>query len=79
MQIMRHTKIVSTIGPATASEEQLEKLMLAGMHVARLNFSHGTQHEHAIVIERIRSVSTRLGCSVAILQDLQGRKTGQVG
>jgi pyruvate kinase len=74
MQIMRRTKIVSTIGPATSSEEQLERLMQAGMNVARLNFSHGTQDEHAIVIERIRAISTRLAWSVAILQDLQGPK-----
>lgn len=71
---MRRTKIVCTIGPATSSEEQLERLMQAGMNAARLNFSHGTHNEHALVIERIRSVSTRLGCSVAILQDLQGPK-----
>jgi pyruvate kinase len=71
---MRRTKIVCTIGPATNSEEQLEKLMHAGMNVARLNFSHGTQDEHAIVIERIRAISSRLGCSIAIMQDLQGPK-----
>src|SRR5437588_363098 len=77
---MRRTKIVCTIGPATSSEERLEQLMRAGMNVARLNFSHGTQNDHAIVIERIRSISARLGCSVAILQDLQGPKirTGQL-
>src|SRR5579859_6685171 len=71
---MRRTKIVCTIGPATNSEEKLEELMRAGMNVARLNFSHGAQQEHAIVIERIRSISARLGCAVAILQDLQGPK-----
>ncbi len=71
---MRRTKIVCTIGPATNSEKMLEKLMKAGMNVARLNFSHGTQEEHAIVIERIRSISERLGYAVAILQDLQGPK-----
>ncbi|GAC1306552.1 MAG: pyruvate kinase [Ktedonobacteraceae bacterium] len=77
---MRRTKIVCTIGPATNSEAQLEQLMRAGMNVARLNFSHGTQNEHAIVIERIRTISARLGCSIAILQDLQGPKirTGQL-
>jgi pyruvate kinase len=77
---MRRTKIVCTIGPATNSEERLEQLMLAGMNVARLNFSHGTQDEHAQVIERIRAISTRLGCPIAILQDLQGPKirTGQL-
>ncbi|MEO6893107.1 MAG: pyruvate kinase [Ktedonobacteraceae bacterium] len=71
---MRRTKIVCTIGPATSSEERLEQLMRAGMNVARLNFSHGTQEEHAVVIERIRSISARLGCAIAILQDLQGPK-----
>lgn len=71
---MRRTKIVCTIGPATSSEEKLEQLMQAGMNVARLNFSHGKQEEHAAVIERIRTISQRLGCAVAILQDLQGPK-----
>jgi pyruvate kinase len=71
---MRRTKIVCTIGPATNSEEQLEKLMRVGMNVARLNFSHGTQQDHAVVIERIRALSTRLGYPIAILQDLQGPK-----
>jgi len=71
---MRRTKIVCTIGPATSSEERLEALMRAGMNVARLNFSHGVQSDHALVIERIRALSTRLGCPIAILQDLQGPK-----
>lgn len=71
---MRRTKIVCTIGPATSSEERLEQLMRVGMNVARINFSHGTHDEHAQAIERIRSVSARLGCPVAILQDLQGPK-----
>src|SRR6266852_5864856 len=71
---MRRTKIVCTIGPATSSEERLEQLMRAGMNVARLNFSHGTYQEHELVIERVRAISARLGCAVAILQDLQGPK-----
>ncbi len=71
---MRKTKIVCTIGPATNSEERLEELMRAGMNVARLNFSHGTHEEHAVVIERIRTISDRLGYAIAILQDLQGPK-----
>lgn len=71
---MRRTKIVCTIGPATSSEERLEQLMRVGMNVARINFSHGTHDEHAQAIERIRSVSARLGCPIAILQDLQGPK-----
>src|SRR6266702_2583838 len=77
---MRRTKIVCTIGPATNSEEQLERLIQAGMNVARLNFSHGTHDDHALAIERIRRISARLGCPIAILQDLQGPKirTGQL-
>jgi len=71
---MRRTKIVCTIGPATNSEERLEQLIRAGMNVARVNFSHGTQPEHALVIERIRTTSARLGHAIAILQDLQGPK-----
>jgi len=71
---MRRTKIVCTIGPATSSEERLEQLIRAGMNVARVNFSHGTQPEHALVIERIRTTSARLGHAIAILQDLQGPK-----
>jgi len=71
---MHRTKIVCTIGPATNSEAQLEQLMRAGMNVARLNFSHGTHHEHEQVIERIRAISARLDYAVAILQDLQGPK-----
>ena len=71
---MRRTKIVCTIGPASNSEEQLEKLIRAGMNVARLNFSHGTQQDHALVIERLRTIASRLACPIAILQDLQGPK-----
>ena len=71
---MRRTKIVCTIGPATSSEERLEQLIVAGMNVARLNFSHGKHEEHGLVIERIRAISARLNIPVAILQDLQGPK-----
>ena len=71
---MRRTKIVCTIGPVTSSEERLEQLIQAGMNVARLNFSHGKQEEHGLVIERIRAISARLDIPVAILQDLQGPK-----
>ncbi|MGH2520919.1 MAG: pyruvate kinase, partial [Anaerolineales bacterium] len=71
---MRRTKIVCTIGPASASEERLATLIEVGMNVARLNFSHGTHEEHAAVIARIRRVANRLNKAVAILQDLQGPK-----
>ena len=70
----RKAKIVATIGPASQSEDVLEKLILAGMNVARMNFSHGTHEEHAERISRIRSVAEKLGVSVGILQDLQGPK-----
>jgi len=68
------TRIVCTIGPASSSPEVLRELILAGMSVARLNFSHGTHEEHAKVIETIRAVSKELGQRVAILQDLCGPK-----
>jgi pyruvate kinase len=71
---MRRTKIVCTIGPASSSVEQLERLAAAGMDVARLNFSHGTHAEHAEVVRRIREGEERWGRPVAILQDLQGPK-----
>ena len=70
----RKVKIVATIGPACQSEEMLEKLALAGMNVARMNFSHGTHEQHAQRIACIRKVSERLNVSIGILQDLQGPK-----
>lgn len=70
----RKAKIVATIGPASQSEEVLEKLIRAGMNVARMNFSHGTHEEHAERIALIRKVSEKLGICVGILQDLQGPK-----
>ena len=70
----RKAKIVATIGPASQDEAMLEKLIKAGMNVARLNFSHGTHEEHAARIRLIRSVAQRLNVSVGILQDLQGPK-----
>ncbi len=68
------TKIIATIGPATSSEEMLEKIILAGVNVCRLNFSHGTHEDHKIVIDRIHKINVRLGSHVAIMQDLQGPK-----
>ncbi|MDK1029676.1 MAG: pyruvate kinase [Anaerolineae bacterium] len=70
----RKAKIVATIGPASDSKETLEKLIKAGINVARLNFSHGTHATHAQIIANIRSISERLDVSVGILQDLQGPK-----
>ncbi|HEU0291224.1 MAG TPA: pyruvate kinase [Anaerolineales bacterium] len=70
----RKAKIVATIGPATQGEEVMERLVQAGMNVARMNFSHGTHEEHAERISLIRKVSEKLGVSIGILQDLQGPK-----
>ncbi|MBL8050013.1 MAG: pyruvate kinase [Anaerolineales bacterium] len=71
---MRNAKIVATIGPASDSDAVLERLIKAGMNVARLNFSHGTHEQHAQRIERIRKVAERLGTPLGVLQDLQGPK-----
>jgi pyruvate kinase len=71
---MRRTKIVCTIGPASDTEESIEKLIAAGMNVARINFSHGTTEYARTIIRRIKTVRERLGRPVAILQDLQGPK-----
>ncbi len=71
---MRRTKIVCTIGPASEAPETLERLVDAGMDVARLNFSHGTHDWHARVLRTIREISQRRGRPVAILQDLSGIK-----
>lgn len=74
------TKIVATIGPASSNQVMLEKLLIAGVAVARLNFSHGTHADHAEVVKNLREISSRLGRSVTILQDLQGPKirTGEI-
>ena len=69
---MRKTKIVCTIGPATDSEEMLRQLCLAGMNVARLNFSHGTHEEHLKRIEMIRKVRSDLNLPIAIMLDTKG-------
>ena len=72
--LRRRAKIVCTIGPASNTEDMIRELMLRGMDVARLNFSHGTHEQHALVIDRLRRVAAELGRSICILQDLQGPK-----
>jgi pyruvate kinase len=74
MKIQKKTKIVATIGPATASEEKLSALLKAGLDVARLNFSHGDFAEHQIKIDSLHNAITKTGISCAILQDLAGPK-----
>ncbi len=72
--MQRHTKIVATIGPASRDPQTLERMVAAGMDVARLNFSHGTAEQHAETAQRVRTASGRVGRPVAILQDLPGPK-----
>ena len=69
---MLKTKIVCTLGPASNSPEMIEKMIRAGMNVARLNFSHGTHEEHAEVIDRIKKARDRLGVPLAIMLDTKG-------
>jgi pyruvate kinase len=72
--VIRRTKIVCTIGPSSDTEEMLTKLIAAGMNVARINFSHGTEEYQRDVIRRIKRVRRAVNKPVAILQDLQGPK-----
>src|SRR6476469_10722875 len=68
------TKVVATIGPASESPEMLERLIRAGLNVARLNFSHGEFATHAEVVRRIRDAAKVAGRRVAIMADLPGPK-----
>ena len=69
---MRKTKIICTIGPASENEEVLTQMCLAGMNVARLNFSHGTYPEHEKKIALVKKVREKLGLPIAILLDTKG-------
>jgi pyruvate kinase len=69
---MRKTKIICTIGPASDNEETLTKMCLAGMNVARLNFSHGTHAEHKEKIDMIKRVREKLHMPIAIMLDTKG-------
>ncbi|MDX6332644.1 MAG: pyruvate kinase, partial [Streptomycetaceae bacterium] len=71
---MRRAKIVCTLGPATDSYDQIKALVEAGMDVARLNMSHGSQIDHEDRYRRVRKASDETGRSVGILADLQGPK-----
>ncbi len=70
----RRAKIVATLGPSSQDSATLERMIAAGMSVARLNFSHGTHAEYAELIQRVRAAAEKLDSPVAILQDLQGPK-----
>jgi pyruvate kinase len=72
--MMKKTKIVATIGPASSSKEVLRQMFLAGLNVCRLNFSHGAYEVHQEAIKVIRELNEETGLNVAILADLQGPK-----
>jgi pyruvate kinase len=71
---MKRTKIVATMGPASLKKETLKDMMLAGLNVCRLNFSHGSHQNHSGAVALIRELNDELGLNVAILADLQGPK-----
>ena len=72
--LFNKTKIVATVGPASKSREMLRQLIINGVDVFRLNFSHGRHEDHQQVLETIRDLNQELGTYVCILQDLQGPK-----
>lgn len=72
--LVHRTKIVATIGPASDSPDVIRKMLLAGMNVARLNFSHGKYEDHAERIKRLRNAAEELDLPLMLLQDLQGPK-----
>ena len=71
---MRRTKIIATLGPATREPEVLDALIAAGVDVVRLNFSHGTQADHAALFHQVREAAKRAGRHIGVLQDLSGPK-----
>jgi pyruvate kinase len=73
-QTHHKTKIVATVGPACETYDQLKNLVIAGVNVFRLNFSHGSHEDKKKIIDNIRGINKELNCSVAILGDLQGPK-----
>ena len=72
--MLRRTKIIATLGPATSSEKDIENLILAGADVMRLNFSHGEANDHKERAQQVRKLSKKHGRFVALLGDLQGPK-----
>lgn len=72
--IIRRTKIVATIGPASSNIEMLKKMIASGLNIVRENFSHGTAEEHRKSIETVRKAALEMGQIVGIMADLQGPK-----
>ncbi|CAH0533764.1 Pyruvate kinase II [Vibrio stylophorae] len=71
---LRRTKIVTTLGPATDRDDNLEQIIAAGANVVRMNFSHGSAEDHILRTKKVREIAAKLGKHVAILGDLQGPK-----
>ena len=69
---MKKTKIICTMGPACEDEETIEKMILAGMNVARFNFSHGTHESHKKQMDTVKRVRERMGVPLAIMLDTKG-------
>lgn len=72
---LRRTKIVTTLGPATDRDNNLEKVIAAGANVVRMNFSHGSPEDHKMRADKVREIAAKLGRHVAILGDLRGPKS----
>ena len=71
---MRRTKIIATLGPATDDPAILTQLIAAGVDAVRLNFSHGTAHDHAERVAHVRSIASEQKKIICIIADLQGPK-----
>jgi pyruvate kinase len=71
---MRHTKIIATVGPSCNTADMIDALLVAGVDLFRLNFSHGTHESHAAVFQLIRGACRRTGLCAAVMQDLSGPK-----
>jgi pyruvate kinase len=74
MSIPRATKIVATLGPASSDPAVVERMILSGVNVVRVNFSHGTADGHTQLVNQVREVAARLGRDIGVLADLQGPK-----
>ncbi len=72
--MLRATKIVATLGPASSSPDVLERMLAAGVNVVRVNFSHGSAEEHTATVRLVREIAARMGRDVGVLADLQGPK-----
>jgi pyruvate kinase len=72
--MLRSTKIVATLGPASSDLQTLERMFLAGMDIVRMNFSHGTAADHERRAELVRQTCRKTGRTVGIMGDLQGPK-----